>query len=204
MKKNIILSASAILLITVFAAFKYADGVLPIGSNLPLSDLKMKEISNEDISMKDAVRKNGLLVMFTCNTCPYVVKNQERTKAICTYALKNNIGVILLNSNEGTRTGGDSFGAMGQYAKDQKYQWYYVVDKDHQVADAFGAKRTPEIFLFDKNSKLVYHGAIDDNPSDASNVTRQHLKEAMNELLAAKDVSVKESRSVGCGIKRRD
>lgn len=203
MKKNLIISACAILLITVLAAFKYADGVLPIGSNLPLADLKMKEISTEDISMKDAVRKNGLLVMFTCNTCPYVVKNQERTKAISTYALKNSIGVILLNSNEGTRTDGDSFGAMGQYAKDQKYQWYYVVDKDHQVADAFGAKRTPEIFLFDKNSKLVYHGAIDDNPSDASSVNRQHLKEAINEMLAGKDVSVKESRSVGCGIKRK-
>lgn len=202
MKKNIIFSASAMLLITVLAAFKYADGVLQIGSSLPMADLKMKEISNEDISMKDAIRKNGLLVMFTCNTCPYVVKNQERTKAICTYALKNNIGVILLNSNEGTRTDGDSFGAMGQYAKDQKYQWYYVVDKDHQVADAFGAKRTPEVFLFDKNSKLVYHGAIDDNPSDASNVTRQHLKEAINDLLAGKDISQKESRSVGCGIKR--
>lgn len=203
MKKNIIIPAFAILLITVLAAFKFADGVLSIGSELPMADLKMKEISNEDISMKDAVRKNGLLVMFTCNTCPYVVKNQERTKAISKYALKNNIGVILLNSNEGTRSDGDSFQAMGQYAKDQKYEWYYVVDKDHKIADAFGAKRTPETFLFDKNLKLVYHGAIDDNPSDASNVTRQHLKEAMNELLAGKDVAVKESRSVGCGIKRK-
>jgi AhpC/TSA family len=92
---------------------------------------------------------------------------------------------------------------MGQYAKDQKYQWYYVVDKDHEVADAFGASKTPETFLFDKNSKLVYHGAIDDNPSDASNINRQHLKEAINEMLSGKDISVKESRSVGCTIKRK-
>ena len=202
MKKNIIVFASAILLVAVLAAFKYVDGVLPIGSSLPLGNLKMKEISNEDISMKDAVRKNGLLVMFTCNTCPYVIKNQERTKAVCKYALQNNIGVILLNSNEGARNDGDSFGAMGQYAKDQKYEWYYVVDKNHEIADAFGASKTPENFLFDKNSKLVYHGAIDDNPSDASSVNRQHLKEAINDMLAGKDVAVKESRSVGYTIKR--
>jgi hypothetical protein len=202
MKKNIIVFAASILLVSVLAAFKYVDGVLPIGSSLPLGDVKMKEISSEEISMMDAKRKNGLLVMFTCNTCPYVIKNQERTKAICKYALQNNIGVILLNSNEGARTGGDSFGSMGQYAKDQKYEWYYVVDQDHKVADAFGANKTPENFLFDKNLKLVYHGAIDDNPSDASSVNRQHLKEAINELLAGKDVAVKESKSVGCTIKR--
>ena len=88
------------------------------------------------------------------------------------------------------------------YAKDQKYNWSYAVDKNNKVADAFGAKRTPEIFLFDKTLKLVYHGAIDDNPSDASAVGRHHLKEAINELAAGKDITVKESRSVGCGIKR--
>lgn len=202
MKKNIIVFASAIVLLTLLAAFKYVDGVLPIGSSLPMADMKMKEISNEEISMKDAKRKNGLLVMFTCNTCPYVIKNQERTNAICKYALDNNIGVILLNSNEGQRGSEDSFGSMGQYAKNQKYAWYYVVDQNHKVADAFGANKTPENFLFDKNLKLVYHGAIDDNPSDAGNVARQHLKEAITEMLAGKDVAVKESKSVGCSIKR--
>jgi thioredoxin-related protein len=201
MKKIII---PAVLLCIIFtSAFKYIDGTLPIGSTLPKADLKMTEISNEQISMKDAVRKNGLLVMFTCNTCPYVVKNQERTREICAYALKNNIGVILLNSNEGQRGSDDSFGAMNQYAKDQKYQWYYVVDRNNEVADAFGANKTPENFLFDKNQKLVYHGAIDDNPSDAASVSRQHLKEAINDMLAGKDVAVKESRSVGCTIKRK-
>ena len=203
MKKNVIVFSSAILLVIILAAFKIAGGVLPIGSMLPKGDMTMKDIRNEDISMKDAKRENGLLVMFTCNTCPYVVKNQERTRAICKYALQNNIGVILLNSNEDQRSGDDSFGAMQQYAKDQKYDWYYVVDKNNEMADAFGASRTPENFLFDKNSKLVYHGAIDDNPTDAASVGRQHLKEAMNDMLAGKDISVKESRSMGCVIKRK-
>lgn len=202
MKKNIIVGCAAILMVTILAAFKYLS-VLPIGSDLPKGDLRMKDIRNEDVSMKDAKRKNGLLVMFSCNTCPYVIKNQERTKAICKYALQNNIGVILLNSNEDQRTGDDSFGAMQQYAKDQNYEWYYVVDKNNEIADAFGANRTPENFLFNKDSKLVYHGAIDDNPTEAYNIKRQHLKEAMNDLLAGKDIAVKESRSMGCVIKRK-
>jgi len=92
---------------------------------------------------------------------------------------------------------------MQAYAKEQKYSWNYVLDKNNEVADAFGANRTPECFLFDKGSRLVYHGAIDDNPSDDTKVTRQHLKEAITEVAAGKDVTVKETRSVGCGIKRK-
>jgi hypothetical protein len=140
--------------------------------------------------------------MFSCNTCPYVIKNQERCIAINDYAQKMKLGVIILNSNEAYRNGEDSYEAMKAYAKDQKYNWSYVVDKNHVVADALGANRTPEVFLFNKNLQLVYHGAIDDNPSDATAVTRHHLKEAINELLAGKTISVKETRSVGCSIKR--
>jgi hypothetical protein len=91
---------------------------------------------------------------------------------------------------------------MKEYARKQSYNWYYVVDKNSEIADAFGAKRTPENYLFNKEGKLVYHGAIDDNPSDPSNVSRKHLKEAINELLNGKDITVKTSRSVGCSIKR--
>ena len=91
---------------------------------------------------------------------------------------------------------------MQEYAKAQGYKWHYVVDKASEVADAFGANRTPENFLFDRDGKLVYHGAIDDNPTDAASVQRIHLKEAMTEMIAGKDVSVKTTRSVGCAIKR--
>ncbi|MBL7695924.1 MAG: redoxin domain-containing protein, partial [Ferruginibacter sp.] len=123
--------------------------------------------------------------------------------AISEYAIKMKVGVIILNSNEAYRGNEDSFDAMKEYAKDQGYKWNYVVDQDHVVADAFGANRTPECFLFDKNLKLVYHGAIDDSPSDVSAITRNHLQLAINELTTGKDVTVKESRSVGCTIKRK-
>jgi hypothetical protein len=132
-----------------------------------------------------------------------VIKNQSATRAVCSYAQSKGIGVILLNSNEGQRNDDDSFAEMKSYASAQGYQWYYAVDQDNLLADVFGASRTPEVFLFNKDKKLVYHGAINDSPSDPSNVKRMHLREAMNEMLGGSDVSVKETRSVGCGIKRR-
>jgi len=175
---------------------------LTIGSNLPKADLKMQDVNGKTTSIKDAAKENGVLVMFSCNTCPYVIKNQDRTIAIAAFTIKKNIGVIVLNSNEAYRSKDDSFDAMKAYAKNQKYRWNYVVDKNHEVADAFGANRTPEVFLFNKNMKLVYHGAIDDNPSDATAVNREHLKVAIIELTEGKEISVKESKSVGCTIKR--
>lgn len=190
--------------VTALAAMSFITaGPLPVGSSMPKADLKLKDISGKEVSMKDAAKQNGVLVMFSCNTCPYVIKNQERTTAIAAYADKNNIGVIILNSNEAQRDDADSYEAMKVYAKEQGYKWHYVVDKNSEVADAFGANRTPECYLFNKELKLEYHGAIDDSPGDAGSVSREHLKVAVDELSAGKEVSKKESRSVGCTIKRK-
>jgi hypothetical protein len=203
MKKKIIISALPILFASFLLAFKMPSNVLPIGSSLPKADVKLKDVSGKMVTMNEAKNKNGLLVMFSCNTCPFVIKNQQRTRAICKYAQMNEIGVILINSNETQRNSDDSFEAMRNYAQDQEYEWYYAIDKDNIVADEFGANRTPECFLFNNDLRLSYHGAIDDSPGDDASVTRQHLRQAMNELLSGKEVSVKESRSVGCSIKRK-
>lgn len=199
--KKIFFSALPVAAFAVMALQPVNDP-LPIGSSLPKAGVKMKDVSGKEISFKDAFKENGLLVMFSCNTCPYVIKNQERTNEVCQYAKDNNIGVVVLNSNEGNRTGADSYDAMKDYATGQQYTWYYLVDKNAEMADAFGANRTPECFLFDKSGKLVYHGAIDDNPSDAGAVSRKHLRVAIDETKAGKSVSVTESRSIGCTIKR--
>jgi thioredoxin-related protein len=175
---------------------------LPLGASIPNAEVKMRDVNGKQVSLKEASKKNGLLVMFSCNTCPYVIKNQQRTVEISNYALNNNIGVVLINSNEGTRNGDDSYAAMQAYAQNQGYKWHYVVDEKSALADAFGANRTPETFLFNKEGKLVYHGAIDDNPSDEGAVSRKHLKEAIDETLNGKTVAVQTSRSVGCTIKR--
>jgi thioredoxin-related protein len=199
--KRILLAASVLTALGLMS-FYSVNEELPIGAEMPKADVKLKDVSGKEVTLKDAKKPNGLLVMFSCNTCPYVVKNQSRTNEVCKYALSKGLGVIVLNSNEGQRDGDDSYDEMKEYAKAQGYEWFYAVDKNNVLADAFGAKRTPECYLFDKSGKLVYHGAIDDNPGDASRVSRAHLKEAINEAVSGKDVSVKESRSVGCGIKR--
>lgn len=191
----------------VMAAFTLSaftvSNPLPIGADMPLAERKMKDVSGKEISLKDAKKDKGLLVMFSCNTCPYVIKNQSRTKEITDYAQQKGLGVILINSNEGQRGDDDAYTAMQAYAKEQGYKSHYVVDKDSKLADAFGATRTPENYLFNKEGKLVYHGAIDDNPGNESAVSRQHLKTAIDEMVTGKAIAVTISRSVGCAIKRK-
>ena len=182
-------------------AFRPTDP-LPIGALLPKGDVPLQDVSGKMISLKESLRENGLLVMFSCNTCPVVVENQQRTNSIGNYALGKQVGVVLLNSNEAGRNGAESLAAMKAYAKEQGYKFNYAVDKNNELADAFGANRTPECFLFDKQGKLVYHGAIDDNPQDAGSVQREHLKLAIDELVSGKDITKKKTRSVGCSIKR--
>ncbi len=198
--KKILFAAIAVTAVGLISFTSFKE--LPIGAYMPKADVKMKDIDGKEISLKKAIKKNGIMVMFSCNTCPYVIKNQQRTNEIGAFALENNVGVVLVNSNEAQRSDDDSYAAMQEYAKEQGYKWHYVVDENSVLADAFGANRTPETFLFNKEGKLVYHGAIDDNPTNASAVGRKHLKEAINEMVAGKDVAVKTSRSVGCSIKR--
>jgi peroxiredoxin len=200
MKKVILFS-----LLAFFAGRIIAQNIqsIPVGSAAPLTTVAMKDISGKSVSIKEAMGTKGVLVMFSCNTCPYVIKNQTRTKAIADYALANGYGVIIINSNEAQRDGADSYDAMKAYAKEQGYHYYYTVDENAKVADAFGATRTPEIFLLDASGNVVYKGAIDDNPSDANNVKREHAKQAIAENASGKTIVVKESRSVGCTIKRK-
>lgn len=192
--------AIAALFAAIFTNTSYAQDKLNPGDDLPAKDVTLRSVSGKSTSLKGAMGQNGLLVMFSCNTCPYVIRNQGRTKAVCAYAGQHRIGVILLNSNEGSRDGDNSFAAMQSYAKAQNYQWYYALDNNAVLAGAFGASRTPECFLFDKNGILVYHGAIDDSPGDPSSVKRHHLQAAIDEMIEGKPVTVKETRSVGCSI----
>jgi thioredoxin-related protein len=181
------------------------DNIQPIaiGSSIPKLEAKMKSVDGKEYAIKDMMSKNGVLVMFSCNTCPYVVKYQGRTLEAIKEAKENGFGVIIINSNEDYREKDDSYTAMQEYAKAQNYKNVpYVVDVNSTVANAFGATRTPETFLFNAKGQLVYHGAIDDN-QDASQAKRKHLATAISEVLSGKDISVNKTRSVGCSIKRK-
>ncbi len=188
--------------IAIMALKPAAIEPIPLGAAIPQTNVKMKDVSGNDVSLADAKTSKGLLVIFSCNTCPYVIKNQSRSYEACKFAAGSGLGVAVLNANEANRSGAESYDAMKEYANKQGYGWSYLLDKNSALADAFGANRTPECFLFNGDGKLVYHGAIDDNPNDAAAVSRKHLVTAIEDVLAGREVSVKESRSVGCGIKR--
>lgn len=200
--KRFMLLAAAVILVT--ASFTTLPDELQIGSNIPSPGKKMKDISGKEYSFTDVKKKNGLLVVFSCNTCPWVIKNQQVGSEGYQYALKKEVGVIVLNSNEAQRGSADSKEAMLNYAKEQQYQWPYVLDENSAMADAFGAKVTPECYLFDKDMKLVYHGAITDNPKTPAESTREHLKRAIDEITEGKPVSMNTSKAMGCSIKRKE
>ncbi|MCX8081036.1 MAG: thioredoxin family protein [Bacteroidia bacterium] len=176
---------------------------LSIGSEIPLSTQTLKEVSGSSISLKDAASgKKGLLVLFSCNTCPYVKLYENRIKKIIEFVNKNNIGIIVLNSNEAQRNDEDSFEAMKKYQTEHLPGVPYAVDEKSRLADAFGATRTPQAFLFDANGKLIYKGAIDDNVKDETQVKNAFLIKAMEALLAGKKPETQETKSIGCTIKR--
>jgi hypothetical protein len=173
------------------------------GSPLPKPEIAWMDISGKEISLNAARGNNGLLVIFGANQCPYMLRNQDRLRNICSYAGKNSIGVIMVNSNEAARNESESLAAMKQYAASRQFIWYYVLDKNSLLADAFDANHTPECFLFDKNSRLAYRGGIDDNPGNAGAVKTRLLQNAINEMLAGKPVTISTFNSLGCNIKRK-
>jgi peroxiredoxin len=189
-------------LITVILLTAFRPSSLDIGAPIPKPDVKLNDISGREISLNTAKGAKGLLVMFTGNRCPYVVRNQGRTGEICGYALQQQIGVILVNSNTTLHNGDESLEAMKAYAAEQQYRWYYVIDKKGEIAEAFDASHTPECYLFDKNGRLSYKGAIDDNPGNADAVKVKHLHTAINEMLAGGPVKTNNTSALGCNIKR--
>ncbi|MEN8117257.1 MAG: thioredoxin family protein [Bacteroidota bacterium] len=186
---------------TVFAG--NATGKLEIGDKAVLTDAKMIDVSGESISIDDVKKKNGVLVLFSCNTCPFVMRWEGRYSDIKKWADKNEVGMIVLNSNYQKRSGDDSLEAMKQHAKEKHYNFYYVVDKESRVANAFRGQTTPHAFLFDGNLNLAYKGAIDDSYESADEVSQHYLKDAITSLGKGKKVAVAQTKPVGCSIKRK-
>jgi hypothetical protein len=182
---------------------------IKIGDVAPKSDVKMKDISGTGYSLNDLKKEKGLLVIFSCNSCPFVVGNGEgsegwegRYNGLYDFATKSNLGMVLINSNEAKREGDDSFYKMKEHAKEQGYKSFYVMDNNSELANAFGAKTTPHVFLFDKDMKLVYKGAIDDNVKNAAEVKDAYLMNAMRLLALGNKIPTNETKATGCSIKR--
>jgi thioredoxin-related protein len=150
---------------------------LNIGAVAPASDVKMTDISGAQYSLADLKNSGGLLVVFSCNGCPFVVGSEGsegwegRYDGLREIAEANNIGMALINSNEAKRDKGDDMKGMKTRAEEHGFsKCKYLLDVNSTVANAFFARTTPHVYLFDGNMKLVYKGAIDDNVDDSKKV----------------------------------
>lgn len=200
MKKIKLLALGLVLGTTAFAQNNIKS--IDVGTSLPMGDKVVKSVSKEDVTLSGAKTDKGLIVMFSCNTCPYVIKSQARTTEVMNYAKAKGLGMVIVNSNEAKRDSDDSYKAMSKYAKKQGYKVPYVVDENSAMANAFGATRTPEVFLFDANGKLVYKGAMEDNPANPSESQSMFLKDAIDNMLSGKTIDPNSTKSIGCTIKR--
>jgi hypothetical protein len=181
---------------------------MKIGDPMPRTELALPDVSGKEISLKGAAGTNGVVVIFSCNTCPFVVGSdgsegwEGRYPALGEFCAKNGVGFVLVNSNEAKREAGDSFADMQAHYKAKGYNGYYLLDKGHVVADAFGARTTPHVFLFDKDLHLAYKGAIDDNVDSAKAVKSEHLRDAISAMVEGRAIATPMTRNLGCSIKR--
>ncbi|HPF51161.1 MAG TPA: redoxin domain-containing protein [Draconibacterium sp.] len=194
------------ILMILFSGSAFAGnntGNLEIGEKAVLTDVKMTDVSGNNVSIDDVKKENGVLVLFSSNVCPFVKKWEGRYNDLKTWADKNNFGMIVLNSNYQKRDGVESLEAMKEKAAEIGYNFHYVVDSESLIANAFGGQTTPHAFIFDKDYNLVYKGAIDDNYDSASDVTNAYVKNVMTNLSKGETVAVSETKPVGCSIKRK-
>jgi peroxiredoxin len=167
---------------------------IPNFSNLPAAD--GNEYSSTDFDDKDI-----LVIVFSCNHCPYVRAYEGRMIAFQRDYKNKGIQLVAINSNETQNYPEDNFDEMVRQAKEKGFNFPYLRDDDQSVATAFGATHTPEFFVFDKGRRLRYHGRFDDNHKDSGAVTLHYVRDAVEALLAGKPVSVAETHSIGCTIK---
>ena len=175
---------------------------LKLGSDIPMGDVKMVDISGKKVSLNEVKMDNGLLVNFSCNTCPWVIAWQDRYNQLSDLSLANNIGFITINPNSRNREKiGEGLDDMKEFSKKYDHDFLYTVDKNSEIARAFGATSTPHIYLFNSDGKLVYRGAIDDNARRPNKVKKTYLVDAIKAVGSDKKIKISETKALGCSIK---
>jgi hypothetical protein len=147
----------------------------------------------------------GFIVIFTCNTCPYAVASEDRIIALDKEFKSKGYPVIAINPNNPEVQPDDTFELMQEKAKDKGFTFPYLYDESQSVYAEYGATKTPHVYLLQKENKkqiVKYIGAIDDTVRSADLVKDRFLANAINELLAGKEVSVKETKAIGCSVKQ--
>ena len=204
--KSILLSLVAMVALTASPVFGQE---LAIGEAAPMSTTPLLGVDGTNHTLMELKGDNGLLVVFSCNTCPFVVGNGTKTEGwegryngLAELAASLNVGMVLVNSNEAKREGDDSFTAMKNHARDAEYTMPYLVDEGSKLANACGARTTPHVYLFNADLELAYRGSIDDNVNRSEDVTERYLEVAMARMAEGKKIKTAETKAVGCSIKR--
>ncbi|GAB3891545.1 thioredoxin family protein [Spirosoma agri] len=199
------LRLSFLLWLTLGLSF-LAHAQLPKGYTLgdAVADFQLKNVDGRTISLADYRPQKGLIVVFTSNHCPFSKAYEDRLIAIDRRFSAQNYPVLAIMSNDPTAYEDDSFENMKSRARDKGYSYAYAIDETQRVAKAFGATRTPEVYVLKQtNGQFIieYVGTIDDSPQDGANVQRRYVEEAVTSLLAGRPVQSPLTKPIGCAIK---
>ena len=152
-------------------------------------------------ALTDYADKAAVAVIFSCNHCPYVRAWEDRMVQIQADYASRGAQLIAISANDATKYPDDSFSKMKERAREKGFNFPYLYDETQEIARAYGAQRTPEVFLFDKSRVLRYHGTIDDNCDAPNDVQAHYLRDALNAVLANRTPPTVETSAVGCTIK---
>ncbi len=156
---------------------------------------------NQQYALSDYADKAAVAVIFSCNHCPYVLAWEDRMVQIQADYAAQGVQLILINANDAAKYPTDSFPAMQKHAAEKGFNFPYLHDETQTVAAAYGATRTPEVFLFDSEGALRYHGTIDDNYEDPSAVQAPYFRDALDAVLTGSTVEIGYTPPMGCTIK---
>lgn len=174
--------------------------MLSLGTTAP--DFALPDTNGKTVSLADFRDRAALVVIFMCNHCPYVVHIRAGLAQFARDYAGKNVGIVGINANNPQTHPGDSPAKMKEEVASAGYIFPYLFDESQAVAKAYRAACTPDIFLFDKNRKLVYRGQFDaSRPGNSLPVTGKDLRAAVEALLAGKPVSENQTASIGCNIK---
>jgi len=166
-----------------------------------LPDVELKDIAGKRVKLSGQMGKNGLLVAFTCNHCPYALAIWPRLIHHAAEFRQKGVDTVAINPNIHPDYPEDSIPAMKNKIAEWCVDFPYLADETQQAAHAFDAQCTPDLYLFDKDGKLYYHGRMDDYWKDEANVTQQELALAVDAMLAGQPVPQPQHPAIGCSIK---
>ena len=177
------------------------SNMLPLGSAAPAFSLP-DTISGEELSYEKLKGEKGTVIMFICNHCPYVIHVNEELVRIANSYTEKGIGFIAISSNDAEKYPDDAPDKMRIVAKVLKYPFPYLYDETQQVAKAYDAACTPDIYLFDQDSTLYYRGRLDDSrPKNEIPLSGKDLRGAIDSLLKGEKAPEIQFPGAGCNIK---